>query len=588
MLPVRTSTLSASLSMAAIATGRRVSHSRTLNTAALRGAQLGFFALPQIQNEPMRPYPVGSADRENLKAAIKDLRSELPFEVPAVINGHELRSTSSSSLSHQLIPFEHATVLAKSHEVDAKVVVERAIPGALEAKRAWETMSFTDRASIFLKAADLVANKYRYKILAATMLGQGKNVWQAEIDAAAELADFFRFNVWYAQHQIYSQQPLSNQADGYWNRVEYRPLEGFVAAVSPFNFTAIGGNLAGAPVLMGNVVLWKPSPHAAYSNHLVLQILREAGLPDGVIQFVPGPAEAVVGAMVDHPDFAGLHFTGSSAVFKGLYKRIAGNIDGYKNFPRIVGETGGKNMHFIHRSAHVPTVVNQTIRGTFEYSGQKCSATSRMYCPDSLWDEVKEGLVEGVKKIKVGPVDDFSTFVSAVIHKASFEKCKSYIEYAKAAPDAEILVGGVCDDSKGYYVHPTVIVTTNPSFKSITEEIFGPILTIYVYPADKYEETLLLADRTSSYALTAALFARDREAQIVGAETLRNCAGNFYINDKSTGDIVGQQPFGGSRASGTNDKAGAAINLLRWVSPRAVKENFRDLSGYTYPSNAAA
>ncbi|KXS11790.1 delta-1-pyrroline-5-carboxylate dehydrogenase 1 [Gonapodya prolifera JEL478] len=562
MLTVRTSLLSSRFSMAAVTTG--VAHSRTLSSAA-REAQLGFFALPQIQNEPMRPYPVGSADRENLKEAIKELRSELPFEVPAVINGHELRSSSGSSLSHQLIPFEHATVLAKYHEVDAKTVVERAIPGALEAKRSWETMNFTDRASIFLKAADLVANKYRYKILAATMLGQGKKVWQAEIDAAAELADFFRFN------------PLSNQSDGYWNHVEYRPLEGFVAAVSPFNFTAIGGNLAGPPVLMGNVVLWKPSPHAACSNHLVLQILREAGLPDGVIQFVPGPAEDVVGAMVDHPDFAGLHFTGSSAVFKGLYKRIAGNIDGYKNFPRIVGETGGKNMHFIHHSAHVPTV-----------SGQKCSATSRMYCPDSLLPEVKESLVEGVKAIKVGPVDDFSTFVSAVIHKASFEKCKSYIEHAKAAPYADILTGGVCDDSKRYYVHPTVIVTKNPSYKSITEEIFGPILTIFVYPADKYEETLQLADQTSSYALTAALFARDREAQIVGAEALRNCAGNFYINDKSTGAIVGQQPFGGSRASGTNDKAGAAINLLRWVSPRAVKENFRDLSGYTYPSNAAA
>ncbi|KAJ3335027.1 1-pyrroline-5-carboxylate dehydrogenase, partial [Gonapodya sp. JEL0774] len=466
-------------------------HSRNESTAT-RTAQLGFFALPDIVNEPMGSYPPNSTDRGNLVSALADLRSQLPIQIPSVVNGVEtLHSTSSTSqplLQH--IPHNHHTLLASAHSVDAYTITSQAIPGALKAQKLWSSLPFSDRAAVFLKAADLVATKYRYQLLAATMLGQGKTVWQAEIDAAAELADFFRFNVLYAQRDIYSQQPLSVQQDGLWNRVEYRPLEGFVAAVSPFNFTAIGGNLAGAPVLMGNSVLWKPSPNSLLSSYLVLSILHESGLPPGVIQFVPGEAEQVVGAMVDSKDFAGLHFTGSSSVFRELWKRVAGNLDGYRNFPRIVGETGGKNLHMIHPSAHLPTAINSTLRGAFEYSGQKCSATSRLYVPDTVWHEVKKGLVEGVRAMKVGGVEDFSTFVSAVIHKSSFDKCKSYIEHAKAAPDAEVLVGGICDDSQGYFVHPTIIVTTNPHYKSMTEEIFGPILTVFVYPENKFEETV--------------------------------------------------------------------------------------------------
>jgi 1-pyrroline-5-carboxylate dehydrogenase len=444
-------------------------------------------------------------------------------------------------------------------------------------------MPFADRAAIFLKAADLLAHKYRYKVMAATMLGQGKNVWQAEIDAACELIDFWRFNTQYAQ-DVYKQQPIKN-TPGIWNRVEYRALEGFVLAVSPFNFTAIGGNLCSAPALMGNVIIWKPAPNAILSNYIVFEILREAGLPDGVIQFLPGDAPTLVGESLKHPDFAALHFTGSTMVFKKLWKDIAMNMDVYKNYPRIVGETGGKNMHMVHRSADPRQVVLQTVRSSFEYQGQKCSACSRLYVPDNLWGEVKKGLQSEVNRIKVGTVTDFSNFVTPVINEAAFAKIKSYIDFARSASDAEIIAGGTCDDSKGYFVHPTVIVTTNPHFKTLEEEIFGPVLTVYVYPANEFEKTIALADKTSPYALTCALFATEREAIVTGTNLLRNTSGNFYVNDKCTGAVVGQQPFGGARASGTNDKAGAAMNLLRWVSARSIKENFLPLEDFMYPSN---
>lgn len=417
------------------------------------------------------------------------------------------------------------------------------------------------------------------------MLGQGKNVWQAEIDSIAELCDFWRFNCTYAQ-EIYSQQPSKN-AQGNWNRVEYRPMEGFVLAVSPFNFTAIGGNLCSAPALMGNVVIWKPAPAAILSNYMVFQILLEAGLPDGVIQFLPGDAEMVVGQCISDKAFAGMHFTGSTNVFKNLWKKIAMNVDSYKSYPRVVGETGGKNAHFVHSSADAQQVVLHTIRSSFEYQGQKCSACSRLYVPDNLWKDVKQGLIAEAAKIKVGPVTDFQSFCTNVINRASFDKIKSYVEHAKGAKEAEIIVGGKCDDSVGFFVHPTIIVTTDPNFKTMQEEIFGPVLTVFVYPANEYEKYLDVCDKTSAYALTCALFAKDRQAQILGAYKLRNAAGNFYLNDKCTGAVVGQQPFGGARASGTNDKAGAALNLYRWVSARAIKENFVPVTTFTYPSNLA-
>ncbi|ORZ40716.1 1-pyrroline-5-carboxylate dehydrogenase [Catenaria anguillulae PL171] len=540
--------------------------------------QLGIFSVPAIENEPLKAYAPGSAERKALEAALKDMASAAPYHVPIVINGKQIKT---GKVAQQLNPSDKSVLC--TYEEASPALLQQAIDGALAARAQWESMPFADRAAIFLKAADLLAHKYRYKLMAATMLGQGKNVWQAEIDAACELADFWRFNTQYAQ-EIYSTQPPKN-APGIWNRVEYRALEGFILAVSPFNFTAIGGNLGSAPALMGNVIVWKPAPAAILSNYIVLEILHEAGLPAGVMQFVPGDAVEIVGQALKHPDFAGLHFTGSTAVFKKLWKDIGNNIEVYKNYPRIVGETGGKNMHMVHKSANPHQVVLQTVRSAFEYQGQKCSACSRAYIPDNLWPEIKAGLVREVNRIKVGPVTDFSNFVAPVINQFAFDKIKGFIEYAKAAADAEILVGGTYDDSKGYYIHPTVIVTTNPQFKTLTDEIFGPVVTIYVYKADEFEQTLELADKTSPYALTCALFAQDRAAIVKGANALRNAGGNFYINDKSTGAVVGQQPFGGARASGTNDKAGAAANLLRWVSARSIKENFLPLEDFLYPSN---
>jgi len=545
----------------------------------MASAQLGHFTIPAIENEPMKSYAPGSSERAKIQAALNEILSQAPYNVPLVINGQKIKSEAQAT---QVNPSDKKFVLCNYSEADASTV-EKAIEGAVLARLQWEEMPFADRAAVFLKAADLLAHKYRYKVMAATMLGQGKNIWQAEIDAAAELADFWRFNCKYSE-EIYSQQPPKNST-GIWNRVEYRGLEGFVLSVSPFNFTAIGGNLSSAPALMGNAVVWKPAPAAILSNYFVYEILVEAGLPSGVIQWVPGDAPMVVGQCLKSPDFAGLHFTGSTAVFKKLWKDIANNIDIYKTYPRIVGETGGKNMHFVHKSADVTHVVQSTIRAAFEYQGQKCSACSRMYVPDSLWPKIKDGLLASASKIKVGSVMDPANFMTPVINQVSFDKIKSYIEYAKASKDAEIISGGKCDDSVGFFVHPTIILTKDPQFKTMVEEIFGPVLTIFVYPSNKYEETLTLADKTSAYGLTCGVFAQDRQALLFAANKLRHTAGNFYLNDKCTGAVVGQQPFGGSRASGTNDKAGAAMNLLKWVSARSIKENFIPLDEFIYPSN---
>ncbi|KAI8620795.1 delta-1-pyrroline-5-carboxylate dehydrogenase [Chytriomyces sp. MP71] len=543
--------------------------------------QLGRFQVPEVINEPMYNYAPGSTERANLQRALAEMRGQMPFEVPCIVNGEKIFTKATQK---QPLPFEHKSTLASFHNAD-KNLIEKAIEGALKAKPAWEAMPYNDRAAIFLKAADLLANKYRYKVMAATMLGQGKNAWQAEIDAAAELADFWRFNTQYAT-DIYSQQPTRN-APLTWNRMEYRALEGFVVAYSPFNFTAIGGNLVGAPALMGNVCIWKPSPTGIYSSYLVYEILKEAGLPDGVIQFVPGDAEVVTEATFGHPDFAGFHFTGSTHVFKHLWKKIGNNIETYKSYPRIVGETGGKNMHFLHRSADAKHAALQTVRSAFEYNGQKCSACSRVYVPDNLWEEYKTELIAQTKAIKQGPVDDFTNFMSSVINKQSFDKIKGYLTDIASGktPNSSILVGGKCDDSVGFNIEPTVVLATEPKAKTMVDELFGPVVTVYVYPADKYEEYLDLADKTSAYALTCGLFAQDRQAVIVGSNKLRNAAGNFYINDKSTGAVVGQQAFGGGRASGTNDKAGSALNLLRWVSPRTIKESFVPITSVQYPSN---
>ncbi|EMD40391.1 delta-1-pyrroline-5-carboxylate dehydrogenase [Gelatoporia subvermispora B] len=541
--------------------------------------QLASFKVPAIENEPMRGYAPGSEERRALEAALAQMESELPFEVPCIVNGKPVKT---GKLAKQPIPSDHARHLCTYHEAD-QATVAAAIEGALAAKAEWESMPWPDRAAIFLKAADLASGKYRYKLLAATILGQGKNAWQAEIDAAAELSDFLRFGVKYVE-DLYSQQPPKN-TKGSWNRVEYRALEGFVLAVSPFNFTAIGGNLPGTPALVGNTVVWKPSPAATYSNYIVYKVFEEAGVPPGVIQFVPGPPAEVVAQAISHPDFAALHFTGSTFVFKKLWKDIAANVDVYKSYPRIVGETGGKNFHLIHSSAEIKNAVMQTIRGAFEYQGQKCSALSRAYISSSVWNAgFKEQLLEEVAKLKVGPPQDFSNFIGPVIGRPAFDKITDYIKKAKEA-GGEILIGGGGDDSKGYFVQPTVILTKDPKSITMKEEIFGPVLTIYVYEDSDFEKTLELIDTTTSYALTGSIFAQDRRALLQATNKLRNAAGNVYYNEKCTGAVVGQQPFGGARASGTNDKAGSMAIFYRFVSARSIKENFVPLEDYIYPSN---
>ncbi|KAF7301893.1 Delta-1-pyrroline-5-carboxylate dehydrogenase [Mycena indigotica] len=541
--------------------------------------QLATFTVPAVDNEPMRPYGPGSAERAGLEAAIKQMQADLPFEVPCIINGKPVKT---GKLASQPLPHDHARNLCTYHEADSATVTQ-AIDGALSAKAEWESLPWNDRAAIFLKAADLVSGKYRYKLMAATMLGQGKNAWQAEIDAAAELADFLRFGVKFVQ-DLYAQQPTKN-SPGAWNRVEYRALEGFVLAISPFNFTAIGGNLNATPALVGNVTIWKPSPMAVYANYITHQIFLEAGVPPSVIQFVPGPPEIVAQQALKHPSFAALHFTGSTFVFKQLWKDIASNLEVYKSYPKIVGETGGKNFHLIHESADIRNAVLQSIRGAFEYQGQKCSALSRLYVSSSVWSGgFKEMLLSEISKIKVGAPDDWSNYMGPVIGRPAFEKIMSYIEKAKQA-GGDILIGGTGDDSKGYFVQPTVIETKDPRSVTMVEEIFGPVITIYVFDDAQYDETLKLIDSTSQYALTGAIFATQRSALLKATNALRNAAGNVYYNEKCTGAVVGQQPFGGGRASGTNDKAGSISIFYRFVSPRSIKENFVGLEGYTYPSN---
>ncbi|PPR04647.1 hypothetical protein CVT24_011865 [Panaeolus cyanescens] len=546
---------------------------------SLATPQLAAFKVPAIDNEPMKSYALGSPERQALQAAIQEMEQGAPFEVPCVVNGVEVKT---GLMAKQLMPHDHSRHLCTYHEADDATVAS-AIDGALAAKSEWESLPWSDRAAIFLKAADLVSGKYRYKLMAATMLGQGKNAWQAEIDAAAELSDFFRFGVKFVE-ELYAQQPAKNSA-GAWNRVEYRALEGFVLAVSPFNFTAIGGNLPGVPALVGNVVVWKPSPAATYSNYLIYQILAEAGVPAGVIQFVPGPPPEVVSQAINHPSFAALHFTGSTFVFKKLWKDIAMNLDKYRGYPRIVGETGGKNFHVIHKSAEIRNAVLQTVRGAFEYQGQKCSALSRLYVSASIWNGgFKEELLTEIAKIKVGTPLDWSNFMGPVIGRPAYDKIMSYIKKAKDA-GGEVLIGGTGDDSKGYFIQPTVILTKDPKSVTMVDEIFGPVVTVYVFEDNDFDDTLDLIDQTTEYALTGAIFSRDRAALIKATNRLRNSAGNVYYNEKCTGAVVGQQPFGGGRASGTNDKAGSVSIFYRFVSARSIKENFVGLEQFEYPSN---
>lgn len=538
---------------------------------------LQMYKVPPVENETLQSYGAQSVERPKLTAAIKKLRSQQPVEVPLVINGQEIKSSSKAD---QLNPSDKS-VLAECWQASADHI-QLAIEGALKAKVAWEAMAFHDRAAIFLKAADLLSTKYRYEVMAATMLGQGKNAWQAEIDAAAELVDFWRFNCKYAE-ELYAVQPARN-AQGVWNRTEYRPLEGFVYAIAPFNFTAIAGNLSGAPALMGNVVLLKPSPSAAYSNYLVMKIFLEAGLPPGVIQFVPGPAEEITEAVLQSRHFASLHYTGSTAVFKSLYQKIAQNLDRYVTYPRIVGETGGKNFHVVHKSADLENAVVNTVRGAFEYQGQKCSACSRLYISASLWPDFQRRMLEEIAKIKVGSPENYENFMGPVIHQAAFDRLKTAIDGAEKSGQ-ECIALGRCDDSKGFFVEPTVIVTKDPKHEVLTRELFGPVLGVYVFEDEDFEPTLDLVDSATAYGLTGSIFAKDRSIVSMALKRLQNAAGNFYINDKCTGAVVSQQPFGGARASGTNDKAGSMSLLWRFVSMRSIKENMIDAESVLYPSN---
>lgn len=535
----------------------------------------GNYVIPKPVNEPVKSYGPGTPEKKELKATLEEMRSG-EIDVPMYIGSEEVRTDKKIKMSP---PHDHQHVLGHFNEGDASHV-EQAIDAALGAREAWATMSWEHRAAIFLKAADLLAGPYRAKINAATMLAQSKNPFQAEIDSACELIDFFRFNVAYMQ-QIYKDQPES--LPNTWNRLEYRPLEGFVFAITPFNFTSIAGNLPGAPALMGNVVIWKPAYTQIYSANVIMQVLKEAGLPDGVINliYVDGPSAGEV--VFNHPDFAGLHFTGSTAVFKNLWKIIGSNIDKYKSYPRIVGETGGKDFIIAHKSANPKEVATAITRGAFEFQGQKCSAVSRVYLPSNMWDEVMGYLKEDLDDIKMGPPEDFTNFFNAVIDERAFRKITGYIDNAKKDQLAEVIAGGNYDDSKGYFIEPTVIEAKDPMYVTMQEEIFGPVVTIYQYQAERFEETLELVDQTSPYALTGAVFSKDRYAAELATKKLVNAAGNFYINDKPTGAVVGQQPFGGARASGTNDKAGAMVNLLRWVSIRTIKENFVPPTDYRYP-----
>jgi 1-pyrroline-5-carboxylate dehydrogenase len=534
-----------------------------------------FFKVPSPFNEPVLNYSAGSAEKIALKKAIAEARSKV-IEVPMYIGSELIHTDNKIKLSP---PHDHQHILGYASEGDASHV-HKAIDAALAARENWANLSWEHRASIFLKAADLLAGPYRAKINAATMLGQSKNAYQAEIDAACEFIDFLRFNAHFMQ-QIYAGQPESGR--GLWNRVEYRPLEGFVFALTPFNFTAIAGNLPACVAMMGNVTVWKPAYPQIYSAHVIMEVLREAGLPDGVINliYVDGPVAGDI--IFKHPDFAGIHFTGSTKVFQTIWQTIGENISKYKTYPRIVGETGGKDFVMAHESADVKALATGLVRGAFEYQGQKCSAASRAYIPSNIWPAVKEQVIADLQEIKMGGTEDFSNFVNAVIDEKSFDKIMGYINNAKKSDKITVIAGGNGDKSKGYFVEPTILQTTDPNYTTMCEEIFGPVLTIYVYEPQDFEKTLELVDATSPYALTGAIFSQDRYAIDLAMKKLVNSAGNFYINDKPTGAVVGQQPFGGARASGTNDKAGSILNLYRWIQPRTIKETFVSPTDYKYP-----
>ncbi|TVZ57765.1 delta-1-pyrroline-5-carboxylate dehydrogenase [Flavobacteriaceae bacterium MAR_2010_105] len=535
----------------------------------------GFFNVPIAVNEPVKSYAPGSPERDTVLKTYKALFNS-QVEVPLYINGNHVTTGNTRTMSP---PHDHKHVVGTYHLAEQSHV-EEAIATALEARKTWSQLPWEHRAGIFLKAAELIAGPYRDKINAATMIAQSKNIHQAEIDAACELIDFLRFNVQFMT-DIYAEQPESTTEA--WNRIEYRPLEGFTYAVTPFNFTAIAGNLPACMALMGNVVIWKPSDSQVYSAKVIMDVFEEAGVPPGVINVVFGDPVMISNTILASPDFSGLHFTGSTYVFKELWKQIGNNIHNYKTYPRIVGETGGKDFIVAHRSANAKQVATAISRGAFEFQGQKCSAASRAYIPSNLWEDVKRYVIEDVKSFKMGSPEDMSNFITAVIHEGSFDKLAKYIDGAKADSDAEIIVGGNYDKSKGYFIEPTVIVTSNPKYTTMCTELFGPVITIYVYDEHKYAETLKLVDETSEYALTGAILSADRYAIDEATKALQNSAGNFYINDKPTGAVVGQQPFGGARASGTNDKAGSAQNLLRWVSPRMIKETFVTPVDYRYP-----
>jgi 1-pyrroline-5-carboxylate dehydrogenase len=536
----------------------------------------GFYKVPTPTNEPVYEYAPGTPERKALKATLKAMKEE-PVEVPLYIGNEQIKTGKKKRLAP---PHNHQLTLGHYHEGDASHV-QQAIDSALNVKESWENMPWEQRASIFLKAAELISGPYRYQMNAATMLGQSKTAHQSEIDAVCELIDFLRFNVHFMSEVYEQQPPISSK--GIWNRLEQRPLEGFVFAITPFNFTAIAGNLPAAPAMMGNVVVWKPAETQIYAAHLVMKIFREAGLPDGVINLinVDGPVAGEV--VFKHPDFGGLHFTGSTKVFKQLWKTIGNNIDLYRSYPRIVGETGGKDFVIAHKSADAKALATALIRGAFEFQGQKCSAASRAYIPNNLWNEVKGYLLEDHRNLRMGDVEDFRNFMGAVISEAAFDKIAKYIDDARQDEMAEIIAGGEYNKSKGYFIQPTIIQAHDPRYTTMQEEIFGPVLTVYVYQAERFEETLELVDQTSPYALTGAIFSQDRAAIALADRKLRHSAGNFYINDKPTGAVVGQQPFGGGRGSGTNDKAGAMINLLRWVSPRTIKETFAPPNDFRYP-----
>ncbi len=532
-------------------------------------------SIPEPLNEPIQSYAPGDAQRTALKVKLNEMEST-PTEIPLFIDGKEVRTGKTFKV---VMPHAHDEVLGTVHAAGPSEI-EAAIQASLKARPAWEAMPWTERAKIFLKAADLLAGPYRDVLNSATMLGQSKNVYQAEIDSACELVDFLRFNCHFYE-KIIAQQPIS--PPGVWNQTEYRGLEGFVFAITPFNFTAIAGNLCAAPALCGNTVVWKPSSTQMFAAHFIMKIYREAGLPEGVINMIPGSGAEVGERVLASPHLAGVHFTGSTETFRSIYKTVADRLSAYRTYPRLVGETGGKDFVFADPTADIDAVRTALVRGAFEYQGQKCSAASRAYIPRSLWTKLKPALIADVKSLKIGDVRDFSNFVNAVIDAKAFKRISEYIALAKSSSEAEVIVGGGCHSEEGYFVEPTVIETRNPRFKTMVDEIFGPVLSIYVYEDRDLEATLTLCDESTAYALTGAIFSQDRSMIVKMGERLRHAAGNFYINDKPTGAVVGQQPFGGARASGTNDKSGSAVNLYRWISPRSIKENFVPPTDYRYP-----